>query len=177
MMHKAWGNMEELLNLIYFKVNRPISRSHGTKISPILIRIERFWTVTQVWIHRWLEMMRKAWHSVEEVPYCFFWVIQISRSREKIDDLNPILNNITRPVAPANSFNYALFRDYSSSQAIWLTILIRFHQYYWLVAANKSLRFALFHSQHKIHKFLCIRLTWCTFVCLEYHFIAYRQFA
>ena len=40
--------------LLFFKVIRQISRSHGKKKSPILIRIERFRTVISVWIHRWI---------------------------------------------------------------------------------------------------------------------------
>ena len=47
-----------------FKVTRD-------KKSPIFTWIERFQTVTPVWIHRWIEMMHKPWRSIEEVPYCF----------------------------------------------------------------------------------------------------------
>ena len=57
-------------------------------------------------------MMHKAWHSTEEVPYCF------SRSSikfeghidRKIDDLNPILSKITRLVAVIESFRFARFQ-------------------------------------------------------------------
>ena len=63
--------------LLFFKVNRQIPRSHGTKKSPILTRIERFLTVTPVWIDRWLwKMMHKAWSSIEEAPY-WFWMSSI----------------------------------------------------------------------------------------------------
>ena len=44
-MHKAWSNIEGGA-LLFFKVPRQILRSHGTKKSPILTRIERFWTAT-----------------------------------------------------------------------------------------------------------------------------------
>ena len=57
--------------LLFFKVIRQISRSCGTKKLPILIQIERFWTVTPVWLIHGFEMMYKAWCSIEEVPYCF----------------------------------------------------------------------------------------------------------
>ena len=40
--------------LLFFKVIRQISRSHGTKKSPILTRIERCRTVTSVYIRRLL---------------------------------------------------------------------------------------------------------------------------
>ena len=45
--------------------------------------------------------MRKAWCSKEEVPYCFLRSsikFQVHTDR-KIDDLNPMLSKITRPVA------------------------------------------------------------------------------
>ena len=38
---------------------------------PIFIQIERFRTVTSVSITDVVEMMHKAWCSIEEVPYCF----------------------------------------------------------------------------------------------------------
>ena len=44
-MHKAWSNIEGGA-LLFSKVPRQILRSHGTKKSPILTRIERFWTAT-----------------------------------------------------------------------------------------------------------------------------------
>ena len=58
-------------------------------------------------------MMHKAWRSIEEVPDCF------SRSSikfqgytdQKIDDLNPILRKITRPVAAIKSLRFALFLE------------------------------------------------------------------
>ena len=54
-------------------------------------------------------MMHKAWHSIEEVPYCF------SKSSikfpgpmgPKINDLNPILSKNTRPVAAIKSLIFA----------------------------------------------------------------------
>ena len=58
--------------LLFFKVIRQISRSHGSKNRRIWTQIGRFRTVTQVWIHHWLQMLHKAWSSIEEVPYCFW---------------------------------------------------------------------------------------------------------
>ena len=40
--------------LLFFKAIHQISRSHRTKKSPILTRIECFRTVTPVWIHQWI---------------------------------------------------------------------------------------------------------------------------
>ena len=70
--------------LLFFKVTRQISRSHGTKKSPILTRIGRFWTVTPVWIHRWLcnDAQSLKWHR--RGAQLFFRVIhQIPRSHEQ----------------------------------------------------------------------------------------------
>ena len=39
------------------------------KISPILTRIKRFRTVTQVWVTDGTKMMHKAWCSIENMPY------------------------------------------------------------------------------------------------------------
>ena len=52
MMHKAWGNIKEVPyvfqgNPLNFKVTRD-------KKLPILTQIERFRTVTQIWIHQWI---------------------------------------------------------------------------------------------------------------------------
>ena len=40
--------------ILFFKVIRQISRSHGTKKSPNLTRIKHFRTITPVLIHPWL---------------------------------------------------------------------------------------------------------------------------
>ena len=55
--------------------------------------------------------MHKAWRSTEEVPYCFSRSsIKFQGHRDwKIDDLNPILNKITRLVRAIKSIRYALF--------------------------------------------------------------------
>ena len=47
-----------------FKVTRD-------KKLPNLTLIERFRTVTQVWLHRWIWNDAKSWCSIEEVSYCF----------------------------------------------------------------------------------------------------------
>ena len=39
--------------LLFFKVIRQISRSHGSKKLSNLTQIERFWTATPLWIHIW----------------------------------------------------------------------------------------------------------------------------
>ena len=67
--------------LLFFKVIHQISRSHRTKKLLILIRIERFWNVTPVWI-QWLH-----WNNGLSLPWyrrstlLFFEVIhKFSRS-------------------------------------------------------------------------------------------------
>ena len=67
--------------LLFFKVIHQISRSHGTKKSPILTRIERFRTVTSVWIHQWLWNDAQSLKQHRRGALLFFKVIrQISRS-------------------------------------------------------------------------------------------------
>ena len=82
-----------LKNSIFFKVIHQISRSHGTKNTLILTRIERFRTVTSVWIHWSVWDDAQSFKcNVEEAPYNFSRSsIQFqSHTGWKIDDLNPI---------------------------------------------------------------------------------------
>ena len=78
--------------LSFSKVIHQISRSQGTKKSPILTRIECFRSVTSVWIHRWIEMIHKTWCSTEEVPYYFSrsYIKFQGHTGWKIDDLDQI---------------------------------------------------------------------------------------
>ena len=60
-------------------------------------------------------MMHKAWHSIKEVPYCFFRssIKFPGHMGQKINDLNPILSKNTRPVAAIKSLRFALiFNEY-----------------------------------------------------------------
>ena len=59
-------------------------------------------------------MVHNAWCSIEEVPYCFSrssikFQGYITYMGKKIDDLNPILSEITRPVAANKSLRFTLF--------------------------------------------------------------------
>ena len=58
--------------LLFFKVIHKISRSHGSKKRRIWPRLG----VSGLWLQfeftNGYEMMRKAWSSKEEVPYCFW---------------------------------------------------------------------------------------------------------
>ena len=75
------------------KTIRRISRSHGTKKMLIFTRIERFRTVTPLFIFGdGFEIMQKAWCSIEEVPYYFSRSsIKIQgHTGWKIDDLDQI---------------------------------------------------------------------------------------
>ena len=91
-----------------FKVICLISRSHGKK-SPILSRIERFRTVTPVWIHRWILYDAQSLKSYRRGALLFFEVIhQISRShRLKNRRFDSSLSKITRPVAAIKSLRFA----------------------------------------------------------------------
>ena len=48
------ATFKSLRFVLFFKVIHQISRSRRTKKSPILTRLERFRTVTQVWLPQWL---------------------------------------------------------------------------------------------------------------------------
>ena len=66
--------------ILFFKVIRQISRSHGSKIV-ILTKIGRFRTVTPVWIHWWLWNDAQSLKQHRRGALLFFKVIrQISRS-------------------------------------------------------------------------------------------------
>ena len=94
-----WNDAQSLMYyrrgaLLFSKVFYQISRSHGTKKMPISTRIERFRTVTSVWIHPWL------WNDAQSLMWyrrgalLFSKIIhQISRShRQKIRQCWPELS-------------------------------------------------------------------------------------
>ena len=138
MMHKAWSRIEELpycfsrspvkfqghtgqklsiLTRIWrFRTVTPlcrqILRSQGKK-SPILTQIERFRIKLQFEFTDGFGMMHKAWHSIEEVPYCFSMTsIKFpGHMGPKINDLNPILSKNTRLVATIKSLGFAVFQS------------------------------------------------------------------
>ena len=57
-------------------------------------------------------MMQNAWHSIEELPYCFnrFSIKFPGHMVPKINDFNPILSKNTGPVADINSPRFALLQ-------------------------------------------------------------------
>ena len=57
--------------LLFFKVIRQISRSHGSKNRRIRPRLGVSGLQLQFKFTNGYEMMHKAWSSIEEVPYCF----------------------------------------------------------------------------------------------------------
>ena len=57
--------------LLFFKVIRQISRSHGSKNRHIWPRLGVSGLQLQFEFTNGYEMMHKAWSSIEEVPYCF----------------------------------------------------------------------------------------------------------
>ena len=85
LMAKKWCTC-----LLFFKVIRQILRSHGTKISPILTRIECFLTVIPVSINWWLWNDAQSLKQHRRHALLFFKVIcQISRSCRKKADFDP----------------------------------------------------------------------------------------
>ena len=57
--------------LLFFKVIRQISRSHGSKNRWIWPRLGVSGLLLQFEYTNGYEMMHRAWSSIEEVPYCF----------------------------------------------------------------------------------------------------------
>ena len=57
--------------LLFFKVIRQISRSHGSKNRRIWPRLGVSGLLLQFEFTNGYEMMHKAWSCIEEVPYCF----------------------------------------------------------------------------------------------------------
>ena len=78
MMHKAWSNTEGV-PYFFSEAIRQISRSRDIKL-PILTQIERFRTVTPVWIHWWLWNDAQSLKQHRRGALSFFEVRQISRS-------------------------------------------------------------------------------------------------
>ena len=78
--------------LLFFKVIRRISRSHGSKNPLIWPRLG----VSGLWLKfeftNGYKMMHKAWSSIEEVPYYFSrsYVILQGHTAKKIIDVDPI---------------------------------------------------------------------------------------
>ena len=86
-IHKwRWNDAQSLMSfrrgpLLFFKVIRQISRSHGWKKTTILTQIGRFRTVTPVWIYQWLWNDSQSLKQHRTGALLFFKVIrQISRS-------------------------------------------------------------------------------------------------
>ena len=109
MTHKAWRNIKE----VPYCFSRSYIKFWGNVDKSLLIvtRIERYRTVTAVWIHR---RLRNDAHSLiwcRRGALLFFDVIhQMSRSHEsQNDDLNIIFSKNTRPATAIKSLGFALF--------------------------------------------------------------------
>ena len=57
--------------LLFFKVIRKISRSHGSKNRRIWPKLDLSGLLLKFEFTNGYEMMHKAWSSIEEMPYCF----------------------------------------------------------------------------------------------------------
>ena len=109
MMHKAWSGIEELPYCIpWWSVK--FQGHAGMKKSPILTRIERFRTVTLVWILRWIWNDAQSWVYYKRGALIFvdFKVTRAEKSKNRFEsNLRPL--DITRPVAAIKSLWVALF--------------------------------------------------------------------
>ena len=106
MMHKAWSGIEEVpycFSRSYIKL-----QGHTVKKMLILTQIERFRTVTPVWIHWWL------WNNAQSLTQYRRGALLFFKSSIKfegymgkqINDLIPILTKITWPVAAIKSLRF-----------------------------------------------------------------------
>ena len=77
--------------LLFFKVIRQISRSHGSKNRRIWPRLGVFGLEFQFEFTNGYEIMHKAWSSIEEVPYSFSrsYVKLQGHTAKKIVDFDP----------------------------------------------------------------------------------------
>ena len=145
--------------LLFFKVIRQISRSHGTKNRLFLTPIERFRTVASDWIHRWI------WNNTQSLMWCgrcalsFFEVIhQISRSHG-LKNWWFRSNLITRPVAAIKSFRFALFPFGHQSKCTCVMFPEQMHsQHYTLTLTECTLQLGVYtpkplcyHSHRSVH--------------------------
>ena len=126
-----WNDAQSLMwhrigALLFLKVIRLISRSHGTKKSPILTRIGRFWTVTPVWIHWWLwnDAQSLTYHR-RGLPYCFFRssIKFQGHTGQKIDDLNPTWVILQGRSQLSNPSDWPCFLSCDQA-ALWMVLSI-----------------------------------------------------
>ena len=96
--------------ILFFKIICQISRSHGTEICRFLPKLSVSRLLTPVWIHQWI------WNEIQSLMlYSRGALLFFLRSSTKfqgcmgkeIDNLNPILSKITRPVAAIKSVRFA----------------------------------------------------------------------
>ena len=118
MMHTAWSSIEET-PYCFSRSSVKLWGHTGNNIADF----ESNWAfpdLLQFELKNSFEMMHKACHSIEEVPYCF------SRSSikfagntvPKINDSNPILSKNTRRVAAIKSTRFGLVYH---MQCLWMT--------------------------------------------------------
>ena len=68
-MHTAWSS---IIEVPYCLSSSSVKfQGYTWQKTPILTQVERFWTGTAVWIHRWYLVTYKAWSGMEELPYYF----------------------------------------------------------------------------------------------------------
>ena len=70
MMHKAWSIIEEM-PYCFWMSSVKFQGHTALKIVEFNTKIERFQTITPIWIHQWVRSDAQSLSSIEEVPYCF----------------------------------------------------------------------------------------------------------
>ena len=143
----------------------PCKRSRSKiEVTEFMIPFSRFRTVTPVWF----EMMHKAWHSIEEVPYCFCFLrsfIKFQGHRGWLfEDLNPIWVRLLGRSQLSNPSDLPCFSIFNFCQVPAFSVLSysssgRFiadvsqtefsHILFISLIMNASWHLALFHNRPK----------------------------
>ena len=92
MMYKAWSIIEEVLYCFSRSSNKFQSHTHRTENRRFWPKLSISGLQLQFKFTNGFEMMHKAWHGIEEVPYCFSMssIKFQGYMGQNIDDLNPI---------------------------------------------------------------------------------------
>ena len=112
MMHNAWSNIEEVPFVFQghpsnFKVTQDTQ-------PPILTRIERFRTVTQIWIHRWIWNDAQRLMQYRRGALLFYEVIYLISMSYGLKNrrFESNFSKINRLVADIKTLRFALLRVY-----------------------------------------------------------------
>ena len=114
MLHKAWISIE--VALLFFKVIRQISRSHGSKNHRIWPKLAVSGLQLQFEFTNGYEMMHKAWSSIKEMPYCFwgsyvkFLGHTAKKNRRFWPEGAPLFSKVIHQISRSHGITYHQFR-------------------------------------------------------------------